>query len=73
LYLTYSAVVSRPCPGGEHIIGAVLCVRAQLELWLRTGCERLPADNNSSYTVYKYGVYCELVTIYKEGENSGGR
>jgi hypothetical protein len=29
------------------------------------------SDNNSSYAVY--GVYCELVSLCKEGENSGGR
>jgi len=36
-------VVSRPCPGGERIMVVVLWVRAELELWLRPDCERLPA------------------------------
>jgi hypothetical protein len=36
-------VISRPCPGGERIVDIVLGQGAELELWLRPGCEGLLA------------------------------
>jgi hypothetical protein len=41
--LRNSDVVSQPSPGGERIMDTVLGQGAELELWLRPGCEGLLA------------------------------